>query len=738
MAIRYIILIALAFLLESKVVAAPLPDGVADYMLLNDTIDEEDLQAMRDTMQMSRRNLAKEGNALNLQDYVVKDTYTPTHHSFAKAWYEHIYVGGSLGIEQFVPRVDDYKYRFLSNISLYVGKQLNRTNSLRLGLGYGWGYEKTDNSYLNRITAKLDYLYNLSTHFQGYNPARPVEISLMAGAGLSFSHLSSDNHGVAPEVHAGLQFKFYTGPLGTINLEPYIGLATDKIDLSGSRNWRRYDIFYGLNLNYSFFLDDNLSDEARLKILQARLADERMINAYTLEKWRTPWFIEYSMGMAMTSSDYLDFSKTMGNQTSVAVGRWLSPAIGFRLMANSRSTKWLEEEHGDTKINTYNFNNNYISANIEALVNPFGFFRNFKWNAPYGAYLTFGYGIGLLRKHTYEGVSNIRSEAYNVGVHLWAGVTDNMQVFIEPRYGRNVYKWHEPGSTAYDFMGDNTFSINAGITMLIRSQKYKNPAEMDDTQNYTYRNIRGFRVGVDFGALILQKEREWFTRNGVMHYSIRPWMEYRFNHLHSVRLMADFLRTNKNIMPEPPTLIRSKTTYLIISPNYQISLTNLLAGRLVGRRLEVEGFIGPSFCIPVKKDDSDRVVYRRLPSMGEWHLSKDDYEKSFTAGANLGFKISYHIWNGISATFTPTIYFLRNYPDYDGFRTLGIGGFKMMQTVSLGVQYKIGKLSRNQEVKRRHQREKDARWKQKQIELIEKQQAKQEAKRAKRAQKRGL
>lgn len=52
-------------------------------MLLNDTIDEEDLQAMRDTMQMSRRNLAKEGNALNLQDYVVKDTYTPTHHSFS-------------------------------------------------------------------------------------------------------------------------------------------------------------------------------------------------------------------------------------------------------------------------------------------------------------------------------------------------------------------------------------------------------------------------------------------------------------------------------------------------------------------------------------------------------------------------------------------------------------------------------------------------------------------------------
>lgn len=123
--------------------------------------------------------------------------------------------------------------------------------------------------------------------------------------------------------------------------------------------------------------------------------------------------------------------------------------------------------------------------------------------------------------------------------------------------------------------------------------------------------------------------------------------------------------------------------------------------------------------------------------MGEFHLTKDDYEKSFTAGANFGFKVSYHIWNGISATFTPTIYFLHQYPNYDGFRTLSIGSFNMMQTVSLGVQYKIGKLSRNQEVKRSHQREKNAKWKQRQMELIEKQRAKQEAKQAKRAQKRG-
>jgi hypothetical protein len=176
-------------------------------------------------------------------------------------------------------------------------------------------------------------------------------------------------------------------------------------------------------------------------------------------------------------------------------------------------------------------------------------------------------------------------------------------------------------------------------------------------------------------------------------------------------------------MSRSQTLIRSKTTHLIASPDYQVSLTNLLSGRLKGRRLEVEGFIGPSFCLAIKKDDAQ--------------ISRQSSVKTFTAGANFGFKVSYHIWNGISATLTPTFYFLQRFPNYDGFRTLSIGSFNMIQTVSLGVQYKIGKLSRNQEMKRRHQREKDARWNQRQTELLEKQQAKQEAKRAKRAKRNG-
>ena len=731
----FIILLLLTLLSSGKggAVAMSLPDGMpqGQWQLLNDTIDEEALQAMRDTTQMSRRNLAKDSKAINLQDYILNDTYTPTHHSFAKAWYEHLYIGGSLGIEQLVPQVDDYSYRFFSNVSLSVGKQINRTNSIRLGIGYGWGYEKTNSAYLNRVSAKLDYLYNLSTHFQGYNPARPMEISLLAGLGMNYSHLSANSKTFSPEAHIGLQLKCYTGPLGTINIEPYVGIASDKIDISENRNWRGYDAFYGINLNYSFFLEDNLSDEARLKILQARLADDRMINAYTMEKWRTPWFLEYSMGMAMTHSSYLDFSETLGNQTSVAVGRWLSPVIGYRLMLNARATKWLEQTSKESEDITASYSNFYANLNLEALVNPFGFFKNFKWNSPYGAYLTFGYGMGLLRKYNPNGVKNVRSEAYNIGLHLWGSVTDNMQVFLEPRFGRNIYNGQDAtGRGATSFMGDNTFSLNAGITMLIRSEKYKNPSEMDDTQNYTYRDVKGFRVGVDFGPLILQKEYAYFKTNG-MSYSMRPYMEYRFNHLHSVRATGDFIHLNKMALSEDATLIQSSSSHILASLDYEISLTNLLAGRLVNRRLEVEGFIGPTVAFALKKNAGKQNYNSNLPSIGAKGTGSS-YNKSIYAGGNVGLKISYHIWKGIFAVLTPTIYLLSDYPSYPGFSTVGMSRLHFTQTLNLGVQYKIGHLSLNKEVKRRRQRESDARWKARQIEKMEKEEAKQEEKRAKR------
>ena len=48
-----------------------------------DTLDEEELQALKDTVQLPRRNFAKDKtDQIDLKEYVLNDRYSPTHHTF--------------------------------------------------------------------------------------------------------------------------------------------------------------------------------------------------------------------------------------------------------------------------------------------------------------------------------------------------------------------------------------------------------------------------------------------------------------------------------------------------------------------------------------------------------------------------------------------------------------------------------------------------------------------------------
>lgn len=672
-----------------------------------DTLDEVDLQRLRDTSMISRRNLAKTTKAVNALDYVLDDRYKPVDHTFENRWYDHLYIGGGYGVEQIKPQADDFKFRTMSQVNLFVGKEFDRKNSLRLSAGGGWGYQRDRNLWLTRIQTRLDYLYNLSTHFNGYNPARRMEISLLAGAGANVSWMRNTSTEVAPEAHFGVQLKCFTGPLGTINIEPYVGLSGDQIDVSGPRNWRRYDIFYGVNVNYACFLVDNLSKEARLKLLQSRLAGERMVDSRTLEKWRTPWFVEASNGMVMSSSGELGFFRTLGHQTSLGVGRWLSPVMGFRLSAVSRSTRWKEEEvAAGTQPGTHTmaYNSHYLSGRAEALFNPLGFMKTFSWDAPWGLYLAFGAGVGSLTKYD-SGVNLHRtSESYNLGLHLWGRISRDLQVFVEPRYTHNVYTVPYDNGAMRTMHGDNSWGIDMGVTMLLRSERYHDFTEMDETQNYIYRDIRGFRVGVAGGIALLQRKDGYYTGSGI-DWNGMAVVEYRFNHLHSVRAHADFLNVNSRTM-----LWNTTSRTLFAALNYQVSLTNLCSGRLHNRRFELEAFAGPA--LGFRLNDSYSPVSDAVYANAGQPVTPDvSNGKKPLFGLDAGLKLSAEVWKGISVFLTPTLYYVGGTSTMPGGNTVGGGKMHLYETLNIGVQYKIGRLRRSPEVLRSRRMQRDSEWK---------------------------
>ena len=729
-----------------------------------DTLDEEELQAIKDTVQLPRRNLAREKtDQVNLQDYVLNDRYSPSHHTFEKHWYDHLYVGAGMGFEKIVPMNSDYKFKTLTQVNIHVGKQYTKRSGLRLSVGGAWGYQQDKELWLAHVTGKLDYLHNLSSQFFGYNPARRVEVSLLFGMGLDYSWMKESQKKIAPEAHFGLQLKCYTGPLGTLNLEPYIGIGSDNMDLSGTKNWHGYDAFYGINLNYSFFFIDNLSKEARLTLLQSRMADDRLVSPTTLERWRTPWFFEAATGPATCKSDFLSGTKTMGHQVSLSVGRWLSPVIGFRVSAISRSTRWLEENVERTAVEASNYgasyNKHYVSGRVDGLLNPFGFFRSFKWNAPYGAYLTFGTEFGMLTQYETEGTkTRVHSEAYGIGAHLWGKITDDLQGFIEPRYQYNVYTIPYKNVERRHRYGENGWGIDIGLTMLIRSEKFHDIYRMDDTQNYIYRDVRGVRLGLAGGFSLLQKKEKYYTGGG-MNWNGMFFAEYRFNHLHSVRLHADLLNLNTNHVLDytlsgvneagaafsevhagnAAGLFDINRRLLIGAVNYEVSLTNLCSGRIRSRKVELEGFIGPAVGFVVSQKTKYSGVFGGDYSAKGYSTSASIAEnKKMMLGADAGLKLSAHIWNGISVFLTPTIYVLHTKDDLVGANTVGVGKFRLYETINLGVQYKLGKFSFNPvKTKNRRLRSEDN-WRRKQIEKTRAWQDKQELKAEKRRAKNAM
>lgn len=707
-----------------------------------DTLDEEELQAIKDTVQLPRRNFAKDKtDQIDLKEYVLNDRYSPSHHTFDKHWYDHLYVGAGMGFERIVPQNSNYRFKTMTQLNIHLGKQYTKLNGLRLSLGGGWGYQQDKELWLARASAKVDYLRNLSTQFFGYNPARRIETSLMFGMGATYTWMKGTDKVFAPEAHFGVQLKCFTGPLGTINLEPYVGIASDKIDLSGSRNWHGYDIFYGLNVNYSFFFVDNLSKEARLALLQSRMADDRMVNPQTIEKWRTPWFVEAAMGPVWAKTDYVSASQSLGHQITLSAGRWLSPVMGFRLSAISRSTRWNEEQVERTAVESTNyppsFNKHYISGRLEALLNPFGFMKSFKWDANCGAYISFGTEFGMLTQYQPNLTkTRVRSEAYGVGLHLWGKLTEDLQAFVEPRFSYNVYTIPYNNVRKNQKFGENSFGVNIGLTMMIRSEKFHDLYEMDHTQNYTYRHVRGVRVGLGGGLSLLQK-RELYHAGGGPSWNGMAFVEYRFNHLHSVRFHADFLNLTNNAILDYTVdgtphygqnagLFKVQNRFLIGALDYEVSLTNLCSGRLRNRKFELEAFVGPAVGYLVDKKATYAGVNQYTAEQTvDGHLADN---KNFMIGGNAGLKLTTSLGKGFSAFLTPTIYLLHTKQELVGANTVGIGKFRLYETINLGVQYKVGKFRLNPEkAKVRHQRH-QREWTNKQIEKTHKWQEKQQAK----------
>lgn len=676
----------------SRDVTAALP---ADTLSLDD-MEESD----NDSIGKSRKNMATNFNALK---YVLDKRYHGYGDTFTRKWDDHLYLLFGLGASQMVPPTDDYHFNTLSTVQIGVGKEMNKYNSVRLILQNSFGYQQDRDITLNRIGLTAEHLFSLSSYFTGYSPTRLVDFSTIAGVGAHWAKLGNNaRSGMSGELHFGLQMKFFTGPQGYFNIEPYFGFATDKIDLNANKNWRKIDMFYGANLSYVYYLRNNLSPQARLNYMGnlpdgIQLSDDATPRPST---WRVPWFFEFSTGLTMLDSPILGTGETLGNEISVGVGKWFSPVIGLRMTGSMSVVRWnkepiiLEDGNGGSTEYTRNLNNAYGGVRVEAMFNPLGFLSGFSWDDDMGAYIVAGGMYGWIAKYQSELLS-CKSEAYTAGVHLWKKLSGGLQLFVEPRYTRYIYKIPYTNVQWNKRFGDNGFSVDVGLTVLTRPKRFRRTTGQDDKMEVTLRNR--FSVGVGGGFNLIQTKRSYDGTSSTPYNGV-IFGEYRFNAISSVNASFEYISMARgtignyydiNLRAENPEetrvpergLMRNKYGLGLFSVGYGVNLTNLLHGMDSRSRFGLTADIGPTAIFLLS--NNTEIDMKQAVRQGHAVEPGEQPEGKTGFGLHAGLQLSYRLNNSLSLALKPTVYALGN-TDLPAIEFLKL---KFVESINIGVQY---------------------------------------------------
>ena len=648
------------------------------FTVANDTadIDEEEFIASKDVTKLSKINRAQQEGQLNAHDYIIENRFLPSGDTFtSKSFWDHFYLMGGFGLQK-MASVEGFKLNMMENAHIGVGKNFTPLSSVRFYVNVEnalrRGPENVQRFYM--FNGNIDYMYNLSTYFAGYNPQRPVNISAFGGVGFGLTK-SSDAKGelwaedmkgakFSANAHFGLSFGIYGGPRSYLSIEPYIGVATDQIDNSVKRNWHKYDLYYGVRGTYAYYLRDHNSPEAWNRIRSswhyAGLSDVEKLRV-----WQNPYFIDFQTGATF---------RNRGHNTAVAVGKWFSPAFGMRIGATGRNAEYRKVSQGDG----YQMSNRYSwgGIRVEGIVNPFGFGKYYDWNSQYGAYLVGGFSIGRLNKYVGSSVS----DGHNIinlegGIRGWYGVDKGVQVFVEPHVTR--YEGMVNGVKRY------TPDVNIGFTVTSEARKYRDtylPEELP-----IYPNVAS-RLTLGVGASYLQRQQTHYPYLSAQKKSIVSGFslfgEYRFNHYISTRIGMEYA----NLYDITGNQLRKNNGGYAINHSSHMSMFNIgpvfhLASLMRGvdpyRKWDVDGGVGLTASWLTGETANAIVGKPELPVT----------DSDLKVGGNINLRLSYRFTNQASVFFMPSAYLVKNVKY--GSETPKMGGWQALQTFDLGVQYAL-------------------------------------------------
>lgn len=468
-------------------------------------------------------------------------------------------------------RFSGYQHGVLKNATIFGGYHFNELHGIRLQSE--WMREKIAfPNYASQVKLKpnnyllsLDYQFNLYNYMAGYDPSCRWNVYLYGGPTLAVGD-------------GGTKLAANVGGMVTYNLTPDVSLFYSHTIYRFNKH------YYPTSLVYT--RDGTYTNNLNIGVMYSFDAFRNfLIRDDEGNPMRRPIFLEYGIGPTFMSKTPLKGFKTTGFDSKFLVGWWANSAVGVRGGAHVTNANW---DKGSFMGDDVTLLIGTRGALFDLLINPLGFVSHYDWNSPLGFNVFCGYEIGHAKKtsagfvNTFEG----NYHTFRVGGQLWAKLTNDLRLTFEPTFSAIKL-------SASDDNRHNQFALNVGVSMLMRSKKFRDYDETLPEEKRYNLPLQGFFVGGGFGWNNTIWRWKFSSQKGDLLKNAMAFAGYNFSTVHGVRVQGEWMR-EKMDNNEGAGIYTEHFNNVLVSFDYQLNALNAISGFDPARRWNVYFYGGPT------------------------------------------------------------------------------------------------------------------------------------------------
>ena len=468
-------------------------------------------------------------------------------------------------------RFSGYQHGVLKNATIFGGYHFNELHGIRLQSEWMRekiafpNYASQEKLKPNNYLLSLDYQFNLYNYMAGYDPSCRWNVYLYGGPTLAVGD-------------GGTKLAANVGGMVTYNL-------TSDVSLFYSHTIYRFNKhYYPTSLVYT--RDGTYTNNLNIGVMYSFDAFRNfLIRDDEGNPMRRPLFLEYGIGPTFMSKTPLKGFKTTGFDSKFLVGWWANSAVGVRGGAHVTNANW---EKGSFMGDDVTLLFGTRGALFDLLINPLGFVSHYDWNSPLGFNVFGGYEIGHAKKtsagfvNTFEG----NYHTFRVGGQLWAKLTNDLRLTFEPTFSAIKL-------SASDDNRHNQFALNVGVSMLMRSKKFRDYDETLPEEKRYNLPLQGFFVGGGFGWNNTIWRWKFSSQKGDLLKNAMAFAGYNFSTVHGVRVQGEWMR-EKMDNNEGAGIYTEHFNNVLVSFDYQLNALNAISGFDPARRWNVYFYGGPT------------------------------------------------------------------------------------------------------------------------------------------------